>query len=342
MEYIQQSSNELYNSNYTWNETNFNSLNKNETIYDKIRANSVKNFNYEDEKFLAYKKKHRDPVIDEKFSWIGYVDGSYKKVGAEKARINANRFMLSGYQNEFSGLSNDEWVNLLEDIYSGLDMNQYEKSIKSIDKDWEKAKTKLYEEAEDKGFDEAKVKALEKIKAKGFEEVKDRVFEKARIAKKRNNRGMKKLKECYYNHLKNLSKKYGTSLEKLAPIDFFKKYGADAFKKDFSWVQDCRGLMKIDQLFDFENNEEDKELKALCSYYSDIGGGIGTPLYSWMNNGTFSDISSDALSDRKVDSSILDKKEFRKNKKSALKYIKKNQKNPISGINRKKKGGRSK
>ena len=83
--------------------------------------------------------------------------------------------------------------------------------------------------------------------------------------------GFAQLKGLYLNQLRNIKNKYGTYITQMHPEDFLNKVGL-SFYDDFSLLQDMVQLMDEDKrcksnLFDYENNADDKEYKQLADYY---------------------------------------------------------------------------
>ena len=83
--------------------------------------------------------------------------------------------------------------------------------------------------------------------------------------------GFAQLKGLYLNQLRNIKNKYGTYITQMHPEDFLNKVGL-SFYDDFSLLQDMIQLMDEDKrcksnLFDYENNADDKEYKQLADYY---------------------------------------------------------------------------
>lgn len=82
--------------------------------------------------------------------------------------------------------------------------------------------------------------------------------------------GTIQLKGVYYAQLKRLRDKYGTYGSQLHPDDFLKKVGPELFD-EMSLLQDTEQLMRgSPDLFDYENNEEDREYRNLSDYYNDV------------------------------------------------------------------------
>ena len=81
--------------------------------------------------------------------------------------------------------------------------------------------------------------------------------------------GMIKLKNLYYKQLKKLEATYGRMPTQMHPDDFLRQIPSwGIFVQNAQMVQDVQQMMtSAPKYFDFENNEQDKEMKGLQDYY---------------------------------------------------------------------------
>ncbi len=86
------------------------------------------------------------------------------------------------------------------------------------------------------------------------------------------NEGSLQLKGVYFAQLKRLRDKYGTYGSQMHPDDFMKKVGPEFFD-EMSLLQDCEQMMvSSPKIFNYEENEEDREFRTLANYYNDLYG----------------------------------------------------------------------
>jgi len=81
--------------------------------------------------------------------------------------------------------------------------------------------------------------------------------------------GIQQLKGLYLNQLRHIRNKYGTYITQMHPEDFLNKVGL-SFYEDFTCMQDVVQMVDEDkkgQIFDYQNNAEDREFKQLADYY---------------------------------------------------------------------------
>ena len=79
--------------------------------------------------------------------------------------------------------------------------------------------------------------------------------------------GMVKLKEMHYRKLKRMEATYGRLGSQLHPEDFVRLAGDD-YNDHFRMGQDTESLLRdAPQYFDFEHNDQDRELRDLHQYY---------------------------------------------------------------------------
>ena len=81
--------------------------------------------------------------------------------------------------------------------------------------------------------------------------------------------GIQQLKGLYLNQLRHIRNKYGTYITQMHPEDFLNKVGL-SFYEDFTCMQDVVQMVdedKTGQIFDYQNNAEDREFKQLADYY---------------------------------------------------------------------------
>ncbi len=130
-----------------------------------------------------------------------------------------------------------------------------------------------------KGYDSSKMKkVLEKLDidhSKKYDAVKD-----AELIKELDDRfleGLRELKEMYYNYLKRLEATYGTLLSQLHPETILRMMNEDLDTAAglFLGIQDAIQLFSYAPgLFDFEQNEEDRQFKNLANYYNSLYQGV--------------------------------------------------------------------
>ena len=95
-------------------------------------------------------------------------------------------------------------------------------------------------------------------------------------------KGMKKLKNIYYNQLKRVEATYGTLPTQMHPQDFFKQVGPEF--KEQTINQDWGVFIKFGQKYldenDPEEGEKNKEFKRLADYYQKAS--LAFPMYGML------------------------------------------------------------
>ena len=96
--------------------------------------------------------------------------------------------------------------------------------------------------------------------------------------------GIQQLKGLYLNQLRQIKAKYGTYITQMHPEDFLNKVGM-SYYDDFACMQDVVQMIdgdNADQIFDYENNADDREFKQLANYYFNASNVLST----YMNTDT--------------------------------------------------------
>ena len=103
--------------------------------------------------------------------------------------------------------------------------------------------------------------------------------------------GMLQMKGLQLAQLRRLKNKYGVYGSQMHPEDFITRVGPEFFS-DIGMLQDSEQMLTSGgRYFDFENNAEDREYRALSNYYNDVYGTMqsyASTDQNTGNNGIFS------------------------------------------------------